>query len=456
MLGVPVTLTDYLGILRRRWPWVLMPMILGGFLGWGFAEWTTPQYSSMSQIFVSSSDGGASGDLYQGSLFTQQRVKSYAEIIDSPEILGPAAAEVGGGATSDTIAEQISASVPLDTVLINLTATDASPERAAEIANAVADQFVATVPKLENPTGSERARVYVTVVRPGEVPTQPVSPIVWLFTLLGLMAGAVVGVVLALSRHLRDTRIRTYLEVHGIIPAPLLGELPPGPRRKNERVVLDRFSARAEAFRSLRTNLQYLDVDEPHRVVVITSSTLDEGRTVTATNLAITMAEARRTVLIDADLRSPQVASDLGLQNDLGLTSVLIGNASIEDAMQSWGPDGLCVLTSGPVPPNPSELLSSRQMRDLLQTLYKQFEVIVLDAPPLLSVTDAAIVAKVTGGAIIVVRSGKTRREQLVRAIDALRTVEAPILGVVMTDVALKVTGRADGQYGTPKKRGSK
>jgi len=166
---------------------------------------------------------------------------------------------------------------------------------------------------------------------------------------------------------------------------------------------------------------------------VVTSSLPGEGKTTTAVNMAVTMAVgAHSVVLVECDLRRPMVAKRLGIDGAVGTTSVLVGRVKLEDALQTYGETGLQVLACGPIPPNPSELLQSRAMDALLADLREQFDIVVIDAPPLLPVTDAAILAAMSDGAIVVTRHGRTTRDQLTHAIERLDAVDAKTLGVVL------------------------
>jgi non-specific protein-tyrosine kinase len=179
--------------------------------------------------------------------------------------------------------------------------------------------------------------------------------------------------------------------------------------------------------------LQYVDVDNPPKTVVITSSVPSEGKSTTACNLAIALAQAgSRVLLIEADLRRPKVAEYLGVDGSNGLTDVLIGKTTPENAIVTWQRGLLDFLPAGTIPPNPSELLGSHQMAELLKELGKRYDIILLDAPPLLPVTDAAIMATAADGAILVARSGNTTKEQIRQAADALQQVNARLLGTVL------------------------
>jgi receptor protein-tyrosine kinase len=193
------------------------------------------------------------------------------------------------------------------------------------------------------------------------------------------------------------------------------------------------FAPRTEAFRLLRTNLQFLDLDSQPRSLVITSAVAGEGKTTTATNLGIALAQAgRKVLLVDGDLRRPRVATMLGLDGAVGLTNVLVGNASIGDAIQVHEPTGLHFLATGAKPPNPTEILQSRLAADLLHTLEDTYDMVLIDAPPLLPVADAAVLSTITDGSLLVTRHGKTTRDQLREAIGRIDHVHGRLFGIVM------------------------
>ena len=239
-------------------------------------------------------------------------------------------------------------------------------------------------------------------------------------------------------RDVLDSSVRGIDTLGAVSNAASLGVIAFDPTAKRAPLIVDAAarSIRAEAFRQLRTNIQFLDVDNPVRVVVVSSSIADEGKSSTATNLAVSFAEAgEKVLLIEGDLRRPRVADYLNLARDVGLTNVLAGRAELDDVLQTWGSGGLTVLVSGAIPPNPSELLGSHQMGELLSRLKKTFEIIIIDTPPLLPVTDAAVVAAHADGAILVVRYGRTSRNQVATAAGALRAVDARLLGTVLNMV---------------------
>ena len=245
-------------------------------------------------------------------------------------------------------------------------------------------------------------------------------------------------------RELLDNTLTTSEDVADITTAPIIGRITSdvGAVRQPVGSALAAATSWAEAFRVLRTNMQYIEVDHEQRVFVVTSSLPQEGKSTTAVNLGVTLALThQRVALVECDLRRPMIAKRLGLDGAVGTTSVLIGKVGLREAMQSYGDTGLQVLACGPIPPNPSELLQSKAMETLLAQLRAEYDVVLLDAPPLLPVTDAALLTAQADGALVVVRHGKTTHDQLAHAIERLEAVDARALGVVLNMVPAKRRG---------------
>ncbi|BBU41199.1 MULTISPECIES: CpsD/CapB family tyrosine-protein kinase [Aeribacillus] len=189
----------------------------------------------------------------------------------------------------------------------------------------------------------------------------------------------------------------------------------------------------SEQYRTIRTNIQFSSVDHEIRSIMITSTGPGEGKSTTAANLAVVFAQqGKQVLLIDADLRKPTVHYTFRLQNIHGLTSVLLRNATLQEAVSVSEVDHLDVLTSGPIPPNPAELLSSRSMVELLKEAYDQYDIVIIDSPPLLAVADAQILANQVDASIMVVASGKTEREAALKGKESLIAAQSKLLGVVL------------------------
>ena len=232
---------------------------------------------------------------------------------------------------------------------------------------------------------------------------------------------------------------------------PVLGIIPEdNEARANPLISAEQGNLRAEAYRQVRTNLQFIDVERSVKSVVITSAIPDEGKSTTACNLAIAFARTgARVLLVEADLRRPRTADYLGIEGAVGLTNVLLGQVPVGDVLQTWGTLPLKVLPSGPIPPNPSELLGSTPMIELVRLLGSHADIVILDAPPLLPVTDAAVLSTVCDGALIVARHGHTRRDQLAAADEAVTKVGGRVLGVLLNRVPRRGAGKGYGyEYG--------
>jgi capsular exopolysaccharide synthesis family protein len=439
-----VELHDYLRILRKNWILITVCALFGLAAASGGSIATTPKYESTTELYVSVQSATSSGtaDLVQGTSFAHQAVTSYVSVADTARVLDQVIKELNLKLSAQQLAAQITATSPLDTVLIDITATDASPAMAAKIANSVGQNLTDVVVNvLEKPADGGASQVKIETVQPASVPAKPVSPNVPLNLILGLLVGLAIGVIAAVLRTILDTRIHSTHDIELVTDKPLLGGISfdPDTRRRPLVVHADPRSPRAESFRTLRTNLQFLNIEGAPRAFVITSAVPGEGKSTTAANLAIALAETgAKVALIDGDLRLPRIEEYLGIEGAVGLTDVLIGKVELADALQKWGRGLLFVLPSGRIPPNPSELLGSGNMSKLLSTLSAEFNYVIIDAPPLLLVTDAAVLSKLSGGAIVVSAAGRTKRAELAGAIRALEHSGSRLLGVVVTMLPTK------------------
>ena len=191
----------------------------------------------------------------------------------------------------------------------------------------------------------------------------------------------------------------------------------------------------SEQYRTIRTNIQFSSVDEELRSILFTSSGPGEGKSMTTANIAVTYAQqGKKVLLIDADLRKPTVHYTFRLDNLKGLSNVLVGDVLLEEAIHTTSIDHLDVISSGPIPPNPSELLGSRKMRAILERAKQQYDLVIFDTPPVLAVTDAQIMADFVDGAMLVVRSKVTELDAATKAVEALKPAKARLLGTVLND----------------------
>jgi len=434
-----MTIQDYLRVLREQWIVVVSAVVLAVVAAGAVALLRPPEYTAKLTMYVSAQAGDTADGAYQGGLLSQQRVTSYVELVSSTRVSREVVRRLDLLQTPEALAGQITASSALDSVLIDIVVTDRSPARAAQVANSVGEVFTRLVDELERPTTADGVPpVVVRVVQRAAEPVSPSSTGLPLTLALGLLAGLAVGVGAALARNALDTSVKSPERLREVAQAPILGTIAYDPQVPKRPLTLheDSQSPRSEAFRQLRTNLQFIDVDHPRKVIVVTSSAPREGKTTTLCNMAIAMAAAgSRLLVIEGDLRRPKVADLLGVERSVGLTSILAGQVRVEQAIQSWAGGRFDVLASGPLPPNPSELLASEHTEDLLEELREQYDMVLIDSPPLLPVTDAAAVAPATDGAILVCRFKQTSQGQVKAAVDTLEAVSVPLLGTVFTMV---------------------
>ncbi len=318
---------------------------------------------------------------------------------------------------------------------LEISATDPNPALAQSIANSTARALGTQVAELEQPAEGGAPLVTISTTDEAPLPTSPSSPRTMINLALGFLVGLAVGVGAAVLLETLDTRIKSIEALTKYFEQPLLGVIGYEAEADKKPLLTDvqGQSKRAESFRQVRTNLQFVDIDHRPKSIVVTSSVPREGKSTTAINLAITIAQTGQPVfLIEADLRRPKVSDYLNIEGGAGLTDVLVGRATVDEVMQPWGVTGnLWVMASGPLPPNPSELLGSQSMTDLIHHLEKR-ATLIIDAPPLLPVTDAAVLTRLAGGALMVIATGKTRREQLRTAEQSIESVGGKILGLVM------------------------
>ncbi|WP_231369826.1 polysaccharide biosynthesis tyrosine autokinase [Arthrobacter sp. 135MFCol5.1] len=434
-------LREYLRTLRRNWV-IVSAFVLAGLLGGGAASvLTVPTYTAETQLFVAIQSSGTVQELQQGNTFSQARVQSYVKTVSSPIVLQPAIDSLGLNMTPDRLAQKVKATTDLNTVLVSIAVTDSSPVQAAALAQAVANSLVKAVDTLEKPRNGGSSPVSLSVITPATAPTKPSAPNTQLNLLLGLVGGLALGVGAAIVRGAMDSRIRGEADLRTVTDAPLLGGIAftPDATRKPLLTQISQQSPRAESFRQLRTNLQFANVAGHAKSILVTSSLPGEGKSTTASNLAIAISQSGQTVcLIDADLRRPMVGEYLGLDRSAGLTTALIGAAEVDELLQPWGEGSLFVLTSGQIPPNPSELLGSQDMGSLVARLEEAFDVVIIDAPPLLPVTDAAVLSQHVGGVVVVVGTQKLKQGDLQKSLNALEMVGSNLLGVVLNRLPAK------------------
>lgn len=437
-------LKDYYRLILRNLVVITVLTLFGAVAAAGITYAQTPVYQADIQLFVSTPSSALDiSALAQGSSFSQQRVISYAQIINGPSTLNPVIKSLHLPYTAQQLAKQVKASAPLNTVLIDVTVSDPNPQRAADIANAIGNQFSATASSLDSSGGNNAVKV--SMVKNAIAPLKPSSPKKFLNLLLGIILGFGLGIGVALLRQIFDNTIKNDLDLEEL---PLLAAIGFDGEAEAKPLITDlgRYAVRAESFRTLRTNIQFIKTDKTIQIITVSSSLPGEGKTSTSVNLAISMAQSGLKVLyIEGDLRRPRSSKYLRIvPGKVGFTDILAGlipeinQQSISNLLSDWGDDGLKFLPSGNIPPNPAELLNSSHLDLFFEVLRTMFDFVIIDSPPLLPVTDAAILAKKSDGVILVARAGKTRVGQFKGSKDSLEAVGATILGAILNMIPVK------------------
>lgn len=375
---------SWLRALRKYWWIVLLTTLFAVGIGAVVTMRTPAQYASTVTFFVRT-PAEQIGGAYQGDQFAQKRVNSYVQLMESQRLADLILNDTQVELTPEAITNRISAKGDLNTVLLTATVTDTLPARSLDLAQSLSTQFVDLVSTLETPPGSTTPSVTMEVTSAAALNTSPVAPRPLVNLGLALVVGLALGIAFAIIREFLDTSVRSVAGLSQVTEHAVLAVVPFDDAARKSPLIVDAHaqSIRAESFRQLRTNLQFVDVDNPVKVVVVTSSVASEGKSSTATNMAVTFAEAgRKVLLVEGDLRRPRVAEYLGLEGSIGLTNVLAGQVSVDEVLQRWGKGGLSVLPSGSIPPNPSELLASQNMTDLMAAMKTAFEIVIIDTPP--------------------------------------------------------------------------
>jgi len=428
-----VTARDLIGSVRQGWLVVLMGVLLGLAVAAGISALTPVKYAAVSTLYVSAQVDTRTDSAYQSGLLSEDRVKSYTRLLSSSRISQEVIQRLSLSETIPDLQKTISASSTTGTVLIDVTTTASSPQEAVAVGNAVSDVFTQAVVGIEQPLDpTQRPTVTARVFQRAMPVAAPVQPRWALNLLLGLILGALAGAGGAVVRSNLDTSVRSPEQLQKLGVAPVLSVVPEDDEGTNLLEGAHR-GPRAEALRRLRTNLQFTDVDRPRKVVVVTSANSSDGKTSTTLALAGLLAHGgHRVVVVEGDLRMPTFSGTLGMAGDVGLTTHLAGHCAVEDAVQFAPSLGAHVILSGQEPPNPSEMLGSARMSGLVQRLSTMYEYVLVDAPPILAVADAAVLASLSDGVALVVRHGSTSISDVNECVDAIKAVNGSLLGFVV------------------------
>jgi capsular exopolysaccharide synthesis family protein len=480
-------LRDYLRVLARRKTIVVVTVAVLVGVTLVLEVLKTPVYAAESKVVLREGSNGTVFDTSGANAVDPARiVQTEIEMFTSPAVQAKVRAAIGS-------APDVSAHAIAQTDVIAVRATSTKPARAANVANVYAEAYVdvrreqavndllAAAKQIQDQVGQLQHQIDATsddaqknrlrdqqavfnekldqlqvdsalktggaeLAAPAKVPTSPFSPKPIRSGALALAVALFVGVGLAfLVEYLDDSvkgkedvqRAGGGIDVLGLIPAVASW------KQRQEALVVsvaEPGSPPAEAYRTLRTAVQFLALDHPLTRIQVTSANAQEGKTTTLANLGVAFARAgHRVVLVCCDLRRPRIHDFFGVSNGRGLTSVLLGEVPLRRALQPTSTERLFVLASGALPPNPSELLASKRVSDVLDALRDDGYLVLIDSPPVLPVTDAMVLSTRVDATLLVCVAGETTRKEVARAVELLNQVGAPLVGAVLNGVTEEV-----------------
>jgi capsular exopolysaccharide synthesis family protein len=426
-----ISLRDVFRILSTHaWLIILVGVLaLGSAVGLSFLQ--TPQYQSSITLLVGQERGiiGSGGDpnilqLLSPTMATAVASEPVAEGVDNKLDLRT---------SPEYLLARVTAEPITDTQFVEVSYTGSDPEETQRIVNAFGEVFSEKISELS----PNAETLTVTVWRPATSPGTRISPNPVRNGLFALVGGIMLGIGLAFLREFLDGRWRSPLEAEQATGVPSLGVIPADPSTRNERgwTIPDAFGS--EQYRILRTNLLHLARNGSIKTVMVSSPGSGEGKTTVCANLGLSLAQAgKSTLIVDCDLRRPMMHKFFGLQNLYGVVDAVSGR-SPQEIWQELLP-GLWVMTAGPIPPNPAELLDSEHFAELLYWLRQEFDYVLVDSGPIDLVSDPAILASRVDGVLLVIDPRSSSEDHVQRAMRSLGAVEANILGTVMNKVREK------------------
>jgi len=456
-------LMGYVRVLRRRWWMIVICPIIAALAAGIVSLALPPVYEAQVVVLVRPAQPLGSTDPTVAALTSDQISRTYASLMTQRPLLQSVSSELGLSIRPDDLAKEVTVTPETNTTILNVAVKDTNPALARDLANRLTADLIAEVKgfqQQETQVPNARTGDNLIVVSPAILPDKPVSPNKTLNVAIAFAAGLLVALGIAFLLDYLDQSIKSDEELTerlGLISIGHIAFAPVGKGRRAELVTLDTHSPASEAYKALRTSLLFSTIDQELKTIVVTSSGPGEGKSRTAANLAVVLAGAgHNTVLIDADFRRPSQHKIFGRIRNVGLSNLILQDVAESEAITAVEQvPNLWLVTSGPIPPNPSELLGSGRIRELMARLRSGFTYVILDTPPVNAVTDAAILAAAANGTILVVEQGVTTFPALSHAKQLLDRVGAHTMGVVMNKVRASAGSYSYeyGNYGTPPKQ---
>jgi succinoglycan biosynthesis transport protein ExoP len=453
-----VTLLDFARVTRAHLWMILVLTVAGAGAAYAITERLPQVYQADASGYVRVGGGdGSTGEGIAATSLGGSKADSYLPLVTSRAVAQRVIEDTGIDATPAELAGRVAANVAPNSVILEVTATGPTPEEARIVADAVIRATAEEANRIEtdgnggqgSKDSSADALVRVVPIESALDGTK-IAPNLRKNVLVGALLGLVVAYLLVFLRKQLDTRIRSVADVESATSASVLGVVPAVRELKSDagRGRLEHLGLAAESFRQVRTNLRFVGVDDPPRSIVVTSANANEGKSTVSAILARVLGETGQSVVvIDADLRRPTLARVFQTDGKVGLSQLLTGQVGLRDVLQPTDQENVRFIPAGRTPPNPSELLGSVRMRQLVEHLARE-NVVILDAPPLLPVTDASVLAPTCDGALLVLALGRTHKDQAALAAKMLSQVGARVVGVVLNMAPKRGLGGVHYGYG--------
>jgi len=455
---IEINIRDIIFIILKKWYLLVICVFLATGCAFTITQfYLKPTYKAQATLFLGKESEKLSLSFADIQL-NNQLVTDYRELLKSNLVAENINKKLG--VDIKKFKESVNVATVKDSRIFSISYEDKDPELSAKVVNELAliiKQMASDIIQVKN----------VKVIDIAKKPDSPISPSMKKNVSIAGSIGLLLGALLIYLLEMMDYTFKKPEEIEKQLSLNVIGFVPKfeggkrGKSKKEDKVQLeqdylknlitknDPKAAASEAFREIRTNLHYMSIDKDLKTIVVTSPSLGEGKTVTTVNIAVTLAKSGKKVLvIDTDLRKPKVHLYFGIKNNEGITNMLAeekGNKKVNPVTIDI--ENLSIIPSGPIPPNPSEILSSKKMHHLLDSFKNEYEVIIVDTPPVGQVTDAAILAGIADGTILVCASNQTRIDLAKRAKKALDSVNSNIVGAILTKIEKSRTNNYNYEY---------
>jgi receptor protein-tyrosine kinase len=455
-----IDLLQYMRIIAKRKKLVLLVTLACLAIAWTASSRMTPVYEATAEMLIVQDELTPTerpfGESYQAVLMNEKLANTYSQMLKERTVAEKVIHKLSLDVEPSDLVKRIDARPIQDTQLIKVTVADTDPGRASRIANALGGVLRQSVREI-----SPSSLVFasdVKIVEPAISPREPVAPKPALYMIVAVLFGLSGSFGLALLFERLDTTIKSVDDAEALSGLPSLGSIPAA-YGNNLVSGWDSQSRVSDAYRHLRTKIHHMDFDSTP-LITVTGPGSRDGKTSLALNLGAVLAQAgHKVLLIDCDIRKPDIHYIFELGNDIGVSNVVLGGVDLAQAIQPSAITGLHVLTSGPQPPHAADLFSSEKMDMLLHAAQELFDYVILDSPPVLAVPDAVILASKTNGTLVSAAYGKTTKEALIKSKAELEKVGAHVIGFVLSGAILRERGydvyyQSERKEAVPKKKG--